>query len=169
MPAKWKATYSFVDEKGNSTRRSHILESAGVDLSLEMQGILTATDQLLTDYRAISQGGVGYSLSVEDDAWLNDAPAVGSDVSDVAHVNVRLDDSPGGKVASLSIPAPADALFVGGSAGTEVDVTNPDLISFVSSFSDTDPFTISDGEKVDTTLTNGIRDGEWRSRRYNPR
>lgn len=167
MAAYWKAQFSFIDEKGNVTRRTHYLESAGADLSLEMQAILTATDEMLADYVAISDAGVGLSLQVIDDAWAAGAPAAGSDVSDVAHVNVRLDDEPNGKVASLAIPAPIDALFIGGSAGTEVDISNAALIDLVANF--VSDFVLSDGENVDTTLTNGIRDGEWRSRKLNPR
>lgn len=167
MAAYWKIQYSFIDEKGNTTRRTHYMESAGVDLSLESQAVLLAADALLTDYRAVSDAGVGMSLAVNDDAWGAEAPAAGSDVSDVAHVNVRLDDSPSGKVASLAIPAPIDAMFAGGAAGTEVDISNAALIAFVANFED--DFTLSDGENVDATITNGIRDGEWRSRKLNPR
>lgn len=167
MAAYWTIRFSFVDEKGNATTRSHKMESAGVDLSLEFQSILTAADALLADYRAVSGASVRMFITADDDAWIDGAAAAGSDVSDVAHVVVRLDDSPNGKVASLAIPAPIDALFVGGSAGTEVDISNAALIAYVDNFSS--DFELSDGENVDTTLTNGIRDGEWRSRKLNPR
>lgn len=167
MAATWRARFIFVDEKGNKTSRNFLMESAGVDLSLEMQAILTATDEMLADLRAISDAGVELQLTVGDDTWISDAPAAGSDVSDVAHVNVRLDAEPSGKLASLAIPAPIDALFVGGAAGTEVDIANATLIDLVANF--VADFEISDGENVDTTLTNGIKDGEWRSRKLNPR
>lgn len=167
MAALWKATYIFVDEKGNTTRRNHLLTSAGVDLSLEMQAILTATDGLLADYQAVSDAGVSYVLSVADDAWAGDAAAAGSDVSDVAHVNAYIDPPPQEKLYSFAIPAPIDALFVGGAAGTDVDVSNAALIAFIANFAA--DFEVSDGENVDTATTNGIKDGEWRSRKLNPR
>lgn len=168
MAAFWYVRYRFYDEKGNTTSRTHTLESAGVDLSLESQAVLAAADDLLTDYRAISQAAVDMQITVSDDNWIDAAAAdAGSDVSDVAQLALRLDDAPGGKVASMAIPAPIDAMFVGGSAGTEVDITNAALIAFVDNF--TSDFTLSDGEHVDDTLTNGIRDGEWRSRKLNPR
>lgn len=167
MAAFWRARFKFVDVKGLQTTRTHVLETAGADLSLEIQDVLLATDEMLADYRAVSDAAVSLDLAVVDDAWTGDAVTGDAEISNVAHVNVRLDDQPDGKLASLAIPAPIDALFVGGVAGTEVDISNAALIDLVANF-ETD-FEISDGENVDTTLTNGIKDGEWRSRRLNPR
>jgi len=168
MAVVWLARFIFTDEKGNKTSRTHATETAGADMAVEFTGVLTDIDALIADYRAISDANVAMELRMQDSDYFADTAEADSDVSDVAHVNAYIVGPPDEKLYSFAIPAPLDALFVGGAAGTEVDITNTALQDFVANFAA--DWEVSDGDNIDTEVgAAGIKDGEWRSRKLNPR
>lgn len=168
MAVVWLARFIFVDEKGNKTTRTHEKVTAGADMAVEFTDVLLDIDALIADYRAISDAAVSMDLRMVDSDYLGDTAEANSDVSDVAHVNAYIEGPPNEKLYSFAVPAPIDALFIGGGAGTEVDITNTALQDFVDNFSS--DWEVSDGENIDTAVgAGGIKDGEWRSRKLNPR
>jgi len=167
MAFQWKATFIFTDERGNKTRRTYKKETAGLDMATEGPQVMAQVSALVADFEAVSGASVTASVAVVDTTVGGGAAAAGSDVSNVAQVNVYLDPPPLEKLANLAIPAPVDALFVGGAAGTDVLITDAALIALVANFAA--DWEISDGENVDTSIQNGIKDGEWRGRYLNPR
>lgn len=75
-----------------------------------------------------------------------------------AMLNVYL-DAAGTKVAQVYVPAPSQAIFAATSGPNydAVDTANTDVIQFVQQLSQ--HAFISDGEQVDTTTNNGIKNG----------
>jgi len=162
----WKVTLNFQDERGNKTRRTFKKETLGADMAVEGALVKGQVGDLVAAFEAVTQASVTASIGLVDDSVGGDAPIAGSDVSNVALVNLYIAPPPLEKLANISIPAPLNALFVGGSAGTDVDITNAALIALVDEFSAT--WEISDGENVDVTVQDGIKNGEWRGRYLNP-
>lgn len=167
MAVQYSARFIFTDEKGNTTSRTHKAEFPGVDMAVEFSDFVLDAEALLADYRAASTAGVHVVYTILDEDHLADAPAAGSDVSDVAHVNTFIEGPPSEKLWALSVPSPIPTMFIGGSAGTEVDPDNVELVALVAELAS--EWEVSDGETIDTGINDGIKDGEWRSRKYNPR
>lgn len=88
----------------------------------------------------------------------SDAAAGGGDVFENGMVNVYL-DAGGEKVTQLYIPAPVQGIFLAtdGKNRDVIDLTDADLVQYVQQVAQ--HAFVSDGEQIDTTLTNGIEGG----------
>lgn len=167
MAVDWGIRLVFTDNKGLKTSKTFRTQTPGADMAVEFTGILNDLDSLIAAFRAVTDAGVSAVISVYDSDYAGDAAQPDSRVSNYAHVNLYLSPPPDEKLYGLQIPAPIDALFVGGDAGTDVDITNAALVALVAELANN--YTVSDEEAIDLTTTNGIKDGEWRSKHLNPR
>jgi hypothetical protein len=91
-------------------------------------------------------------------------PAYGVNTREQAVVSAYL-NAAGTKLHNVVIPAPVDEIV--NPNGMDVDVTNADLITYIAALADN--VQVSDGESIDTTVTNGMKEGHTRtvSKSYN--
>lgn len=139
----FSVSLSFVDSGVNITEKSYALQGA------DLAAAALNANQFVTKYALLTKAAIrGYTISQRfiDDAFS--IPVNGAEIENQALLSVRLTTSPL-KTASLTIPAPVDAIFAGG-PGTEnynvVLLTNADLISWLTSFNVGGDVMLSDGE-----------------------
>jgi hypothetical protein len=91
-------------------------------------------------------------------------PAYGVNTREQAVVTSYL-NATGTKLHNVVIPSPTDAIV--NPNGMDVDVTDADLIAYIAALAAN--VQVSDGESIDTTVSNGMKEGHTRtvSKSYN--
>lgn len=157
MPTTFSARISF---KGNDGRLSHRY----IDLDTfdtgssggDFEAAQSALSQVEAAFDAASLAPIVKSTltAIETD----NGSAGSGDIFECAVINMYL-DAGGEKTGQVSVPAPVGSLFVG-SSGPNYNVVNishplvTDLALQISQHA-----RISDGEQVDTTVSNGVDSG----------
>lgn len=134
---------SFVDSGVNTTEKSYALQGA------DLAAAALNANQFVTKYALLTKARIkGYTVSQRfiDDAFA--IPTNGAEIENQALITVRLTTSPL-KSASLTIPAPVDAIFTGGPGSENYNVvllTQADLVAWLTSFNVGGDVMLSDGE-----------------------
>ena len=154
------ANVQVADAAGNVTTRQY--EVVGADIATAKTNAAT----LVSALDAVTDGLIiGYSVGEQFYEDTDTYGAAGSEVENLAVLSVELESEK--KKATLTIPAPIDAIFVDttGPNRNVVDLTNANLITFMNNFTDETGYTapgpdaialISDGEKIAPDNTNDV-------------
>lgn len=161
--AYWECSVTLVDQGAQSSTRTYRLRDAQADdasvTASTLLGYIEALTRCEVTAFRVSQVWVEDSIALPTDAQLEDNVVLTVDIA-----------SNPLKRATLSLPAPQDAIFVGatGPNNNVVDLTNADVLAFVDAFKSAGVASISDGEDVGQVL-DGVRvhrrSGRSRSRR----
>ena len=165
MASLWRYSITLVDSNALKTVMNYIIPASGADLTAEFteaegaaQLVKTALDAL-TDANFFRETLTLFMAG--DSALPGDA-----DITDEAAIVTYLTGAgviP--KFHTLRVPAPIEALFIGGL--TDVDIANSDLITYVAELSA--DVEVSDGESINTAVNDGLVDGWWRSAKKSAR
>lgn len=164
MASTWRVSLTMVDTKALKTTLNFIYEASGVDIGAEFADANTAMDELMIDLLAITDANVfnesltyirGGTASLPADADITDLGVVVTYLTGAGEVP---------KFWATRIPAPVAGIFE--ADGVTVDIADADLISYVDELSN---FSVSDGENIDTSVSNGIARGWWASAKKSAR
>jgi len=154
--------YPTVTLKGANNKLSRIRlvtsDFLGIDVGADLLTAIAAMGDFVAALQAVSEATVvEYTISLP--MPVDDSVGAG-DVFEKALTVLRIphpDNSD--KTTNFYIPAPVIGIFEGatGVARDRVDITDADLIALVDEIAAN--FTVSDGETVDQTVTNGIAGG----------
>lgn len=139
----YRATVTLVDLQGD---KSTLKYNFGSNVAT-FADATTAMSALLTALAAVTKAAIeGYALA----EVFEDSAATGAgELSDVAIISARIAGTPV-KWGTLKIPAPEETLFAeaSGPLNKAVDPADADLVTYLSQFEATAPFTTSDGERL---------------------
>lgn len=160
MASTWRYSVTLMDANSLKTTMNYILEESGIDIAAEFADAevdrLGIKAELVSVTNATIYNEV-LAYLIGGDAEL---PAHPSDITREAAVVCYL--TPGGvtpKYHTIRIPDPTEALFEDDLL--IVDKTNADLIAYVAELASS--VSVSDGEAIDTDLSDGIAQGWFRS------
>lgn len=152
----------------NHTRRMvfDMPDIAGADDGTKQAAAKAAFEALLTDLNAVTDANIDDAyLAMRDSTWAAVVPGIPANDSEVRDEAVLIGAIAADKFAATVIPAPVDGVWLAGSNGNVVDLTDADVLAYFENFDDTGVIEISDGEKFDSALyTSGIVRGYWRQR-----
>jgi len=137
------ATVTLIDNQSDKSTLRYVFGSNVATFA----DATTAMTTLLTALGAVTKAGiVGYNLA----EVFEDSAATGAgELSDIAVVSARIAGTPV-KWGTLKIPAPEEGIFVeaSGPMNKQVDPSDADLVTYLSQFEASAPFTTSDGERL---------------------
>jgi len=148
---KFTLTLSLIGAKDSVRRKSVEILASGVDDATKRSNARIAADNIITAFNAVSTSFVQKSVLSEEQYESDPVPANLENLYTEVVVTAGLDVG-GGKVASLTIPAPADEIFVGNSGNTnDVDTSDASLRAFVDLFKSDGASlgALSDGEQFE--------------------
>jgi hypothetical protein len=150
---KFMLSVNIIGGRDKQRTKSFEILASGVDDATKRSNAHIAKDAILTAFGNVSSAFVQGHLFTEH--TYEDAAVPGSGLGNVFEevaVTVGLDVG-GGKKATITIPSPADAIFVGNSGNTDdVDTADTALIAFVDQFINDGSAlgAISDGEQFES-------------------
>lgn len=141
-----------------STMRLTLMDISGADVGAEFLSAVGVMNDFITELGPVTDATiVDYSLS---HSVAVDGSAGAGDLFEKALVILRIPTAEvPDKVTNFYVPAPAIGIFENtvGVGRDIVDITDADLIALVGEL--VTGFTVSDGDSVDSGITNGIAGG----------
>lgn len=133
------------------------VDIAGADLGVQMLAAQADLQAIVTALNVVTDAVVASSTISFENSSDGTVPA-SADVFEKANV-VLYTTADGSKTTQFKIPAPAIGIMLGttGELRDQVDKTDADLIALVAELAS--DILVSDGENIDTTVTNGIDGG----------
>jgi len=116
---------------------------------------VTDSATIVAALNAVSNAVIsGYAIRTKMSENAFAYPAAGIENEDKASISVLLDGL-GNKKANVKIPAPVIGLFTAasGAGANVVDISDPDLLTYLAIFESGNEATLSDGETMDVPLT----------------
>lgn len=155
----YKATVT--DWQNHSTVMNYRIPATGVDQAAEDANARTAMANLKAALLAVTDGNITKETLTAVEGGTSTLPATSEHgVEEEIVISAYLSGAAEiPKYATLRIPAPEDDLFA---TLVDVDLAAADLVAYVAAIAANAE--VSDGEVVNTTVTNGIADAYWRSR-----
>lgn len=155
----WYLEVQLIDKGGNTTTRRYQL--AIDDVADDISGLVTAQNAMLVALQGATQCVIKqYSLNRFS---INDALTLptgdGAEVEKHALITAPIHGVPN-KSATIDIPAPENAMFIGtsGPGWNVVDPTSALLLAYLDQFTDpSGSFYLSDGEQIDQVNLRGRR------------
>jgi hypothetical protein len=134
-----KASLTFIDDYGRTTKRVYELES-----QVDIAAYVAAIAGLLTDIQAVSDLGCVRADLIIDGITSGFAVTSGANV-DVGATFQGLIDGGNGKKASLKLPGIKAAMV---NTDGSVDLADSDIIAYLANWETAGAYQLSDGETI---------------------
>lgn len=161
MPTKFTATIGLRGTNGKVSNLNYDLGTfTEADAGADFIAAQSALTQIVGALEDVTDAAVAFSALHSVQSQSGTVPAA-ADVFEKASVVCYLNDpsTEAEKTTNINIPAPVIGIFQGasGSDRDKIDKADADLVQFIQQISQ--HAFVSDGEQIDTTVTDGIKGG----------